>query len=382
MKALKTLLAIALSAGGLGTAVTLGAVANKESNSNILMVEADSNTSGSLIVKLGNAGKWSADSAKLSVCLQGESKESWTTLETISSSKALYKLDYTVNFTPDVLIVVRLNPAATSGNWSQKWNQTANLDWAEATYLQDQWDPTKAQCSQWTLSAQVRSNSVESFGTKTTLSTIGLNGSGNPEVSGAVTLVKDEEFKILSGDNKWSGYYGCPDAIDSCFSGGSKTGRSDDNPNIKCDVAGTYDFFFDTETKRVWLTRQDIVDADGYADYFLKNVGCDETGAAVPSGWSDVASHYNSLTNEAKAVLCGADADVGGDNIARCVYWYDYALNAHSGLTAFMTGRTAHSNRTISLENNNVAVIATISTILVLTATSMFFLLRKKRKEQ
>ena len=386
MKALKTIVAIALSAAGLGSAVTLGVVANNEHK--VEPVVADSEPTGYLLAKLGNISKWSQSSAKLCAFLTDDTSSYWTSLQTMSSNKNQYVFSYTINFTPTKLIWVRMNSAASSGNWDQKWNQTGDLSVREATYLQDQWDPSASQVSQWTVSAQVRSNTVESFGTKTTLSKLTLNGSGNPEVSGVVTLEENEEFKILSGDNVWSGYYGCPEAIDSCFEGGSKTAVNNDNPNIKCLVPGDYDFYFDTETKRVWLSRQDIVDADGYASYFLNNVGCDATGATVPSGWSTCASTYANLSGAAKDYLCSVEADAEGDNAARCVYWYDYALRAHPNLTAFMVDssnnpRVASSNQIGAKFNGNSTVVIVVVTGIILTsAVGAFFLLRRKRKEQ
>lgn len=389
MKGLKTILAIALSATGLGSAVAFG-VGALDSVREIIPAQAEV-TSKSLIVKFGSLGNWTEANAKLAVYLwkgSGSSKvETWTNVVSLDTNKKIYKLDYSFDGTPENLIVTRQNSSASSASWDTKWAQSSDLSFNEATYLNlDGWNITST--SGWTLSAQVRSNKVTSFGTKETLSTIGLNGSNNPEVSGAVTLEEDEEFKILSGDNVWSGYYGCPEAIDSCFSGGSKTARSDSNPNIVCEVAGTYDFFFDTETKRVWLTRQDIVDADGFASYFLSNVGCDETGATSPSGWSTCASTYNNLNGAARDVLCSAAADKDGDNIARCVYWYDYAVAAHPSLTKFMVDsssnpRVASSNSTSYVVNNNNAVlIVAIVAAISLSATGVFFLLRKKRKEQ
>ena len=386
MKALKTLVAIALSATGLGTAVTLGVVANNNEQK-VEQAVADTEPTGYLLAKLGNISKWSQSNAKLAACLTDDTTTYWTSLQTMSSNKNLYVFSYTINFTPTKLIWVRMDSAATSGNWDQKWNQTGDLSVNEATYLQDQWNPTTAQCSQWTVSAQVRSNTVESFGTKATLKKLTINGSGNPEVAGVISLEENEEFKILSGDGVWSGYYGCPEAIDSCFEGGSKTARSDQNPNIKCLVAGEYDFYFDTETKRVWLSRQDIVDADGYASYFLNNVGCDATGATAPSGWSTCASTYANLSGAAKDYLCSVEADADGDNAARCVYWYDYALRAHPGLTAFMVDssnnpRVASSNQIgAKFSNNNVAIIVVISSIILASATGAFIFLRKKKEQ-
>ena len=167
MKSLKAVLAIALSTVGVGSGVAFG-VANF-SGSVIEKTKAET-VSSSLIVKLGNIGKWSEDGAKIAAYLTDDSSNYWSDLQTLTSSKNIYKIDYSISFTPTKLIFVRMNPAATSGNWNQKWNQTGDLAFKEATYLQDQWDPSTSQCSQWTLTASVRSNEVESFGTKTTLS--------------------------------------------------------------------------------------------------------------------------------------------------------------------------------------------------------------------
>ena len=386
MKGLKTILGLVLATTGMGGAIAVGAVSLNTQTNNIEMAEAA--TSGSLIVKFASNHNWFQSNAKICAYLTNDSSSYWTSLQTTSSSKLLYKFDYSIGFTPTKLIWVRMNPSETSGSWDsgKKWNQTGDLPWKEATYINNGWD--NPSYSQWTLSAQVRSSLVPSFGTKTTLSTIGLNGDNNPEVSGSVTLEKDEEFKMLAGDGVWSGYYGCPDALNNAFDGGSKTARSDQNPNIVCKIAGTYDFYFDTETKRVWLSRQDIVDADGYASYFLANVGCDATGATSPSGWSTVASAYSGLSNDAKDFLYAATGSIeeGADNIARCVYWYDYAVRVHSELTKFMVNRSgtprASSNTIVFANNSNnsaIILIVVIASSIAIISTGAFFLLRKKK---
>ena len=366
-------------------AVGVGAVAggaHQEAKS----AKADS-VSGSLIAKFDNPATWATDGAKLSAYITDDTHNYWTVPQVMSSGKAMYKLDYTIDFTPTKLIFVRLNPAASEGSWGQKYNQTGDLGWNEATYIGDGWD--NQSCSQWTLSALVRSNTVESFGTKQVLSTIGINADGNPEVSGVVSLAKDEEFKILSGDNVWVGYYGCPDAIDSCFSGGSKTSNSSELPNIKCEKAGSYEFFYDTEAKKVWLTRQDIVDADGWAEYFLNHVVCDETSATLPTGWSDAASAYAALSGDAKDYVYGADADEDGDNVARALARYEVAVARHSSLTKFVVDRNNNVRRAISIasvptslvsENSTAITIVVVVAMISVSAIAGYFLIRKRKE--
>ena len=371
-----------------GVGLGVGAAVSSDKSEPVLEAKADVNLSGSLIAKLGNIGKWSMDSAKLCAYLTDDTSTYWTDLQTLDSGTILYKFDYSINFTPTKLVWVRMNPDATSGNWGQKWNQTSDLGWAEATYIKDvdNWDPTADQCVQWTVSAEVRSSAVD-YGTKAVLSTIGINGEGNPEVSGSVSLEKDEEFKMFSGDNVWSCYYGCPSALDNAIDGGNREGT--EGGNIVCLIAGTYDFYFDTETKKLWISRQDIVDADGWAEYFLNNVGCDATGEALPSGWSLCASAYNSLTDAAKDFVYGSEADEHGDNLGRALARYDHAVKNHSELDRFIknsskevrpvSGSSFVTNEFNFDSNDNMIVI--ISIIAAVTVASLAALLIiKKRK--
>lgn len=353
---------------------------------NATKVEA-AGASGSLIVKFASNHNWFQGGAKICAYITDDTNNYWTSLQTSSTSTLLYKFDYSVSFTPTKLIWVRMNPAATSGNWDQKWNQTGDLGWKEATYINNGWDNPGT--SQWTVSAQVRSSLVPSFGTKTTLSKIGINGDGNPEVSGSVSLEKDEEFKMLAGDGVWSGYYGRPDALANAISGGSRTERSDENPNIKCEIAGTYDFYFDTETKRLWISRQDIVDADGWATYFNTHVGCDDTGETLPSGWTSCATEYGKLSNDAKDYVYGATADPNGDNLGKALATYDHAVAAHQSLERFIvnsssTPRAAAINvnsiaQAVADSGSMIAIIA-ISSVSI-AAIGGYFLFKKKKND-
>ena len=359
-------------------------------------------TSGSLICKLAENHNWKQSSAKLCACLTDDAHTVWTSLQTIGDT-TLFKFDYTVSFTPTKLIWVRMNGSESAGSWDdgKKWNQTADLSFREATFIENGWDYPST--SQWTVSAEVRSSAVAEFGTKTTLSTIGINGSGNPEVSGSVTLAKDEEFKILSGDGVWTGFYGCPDAIDGCFSGGSKTSHNNENPegNIVCDVAGTYDFFFDTELKKVWLTRNDIVAADGWARTFL-----DADCTATKSGWETSKTNFESLSAEAQNVL-KTEAHVDYKTslegyIERAVQRYDYVLELYgvydastnpTGYKDFMgrvaAGKVVPGSRGSNVlfntqvnNNHNTIIIISVVSLVSVSALGVLLVIKKRRATQ
>lgn len=372
---------------GLGVAGGLS-LAKKDAKA----VEAATITSR-LVVKLGNISKWSQSSAKLCACLTDDTNTYWTSLQTMSSSVSIYAFDYTVSFTPTKLIWVRMNSAATSGNWSQKWNQTGDLSLADATYLQDQWDPTTAQCSQWEIAGDVYTSKNSFASPKVTfdVSSVELvESSKDPQVAGVVTLEVNEEFKVVNrADNTWSGYYGCPAALDSCFTGGSKT-KVEGSSNIKCLVAGTYDFYFNTETKKIWISRQDIVDADGWASYFLNNVNCDATGATKPTGWSACATEYNKLNSAAKNYVYNGTADPEGDNLGRALARYDVAVANHSDLTRFIVdgsghirSASVHFSPVVSFNNTNLqtTVIIVIASVLAVAGVGGYFFIRRKKEQ-
>lgn len=370
-------------------ALGVGAALNIHSEAE--SVNADS-VSGSLIVKFEADHNWFQGGAKICAYITNDSQNVWTSLQTTSSSQLIYKFDYSVSFTPTKLIWVRMNPSETSGSWDskKKWNQTGDLGWKEATYIPNGWDYQT--CSQWNVSADIRSSLVPSFGTKQVLSTIGINDSGNPEVSGKVSLAENEEFKMLAGDGTWSGYYGVADGLGDYFTGGSKTERSDDNPNIVCHQTGDYDFYFDTESKRLWITNDALVAADGWAREFLQDVKCDSTGSSVPTGWSTSASYYAGISDDAKDLVYGSASNESGSLIEQALARYDYAVAHHSGLSRFVVNhsgaqrpvaRIVSTPQTISEVTGTTATVVVIAVTLVsVTAIATYVFMRKRKENQ
>ena len=365
------------------------AVANAKSAKKAESASAGEITSGRLLCKFGGLSCWSVGGAKLCAYLTNDSSTYWTSLQSLNSEQMLYVFDYTIDFTPTKLIWVRMDPAATSGNWDQKWNQTSDLGWHDASYVPDGWD-VSWDLSQWDLQADVRT-SLDTFANpKVTFddSSLILNSDNNPQLSGKVTLEKDEEFKVVNtADNTWSNFYGCPSALDSAFSGGNKY-YNDNGENITCNIPGTYDFYFDTESKRIWISRDDIVEADGWAEYFNGTVGCDASGINSPSGWSDCASAYALLSDDTKDYIYSASADANGDNLGRALATYDYAVAHHTDLAKFIVNSKSNPRASLLLvpsnnvsgnsSNNLIMIVAVVSLVSVSTLVGLIVI--KKRR--
>ena len=389
MKKLSILKLFSLAAFAMSGAFALASVKGSEKAESV----SAATVSGKLIAKLGNIGKWSQSSAKLTAYVYDSSHNAWLDLQTMSGDKEMYLFSYSLEFTPTNLIWVRMNPSESVGSWDtgKKWNQTGDLSFANATYLQDEWDPSTSQCSQWEVAADVKTSKDSFANPKVTfdISSVEIVNGNEPQVSGKVTLEKNEEFKVVNrADDTWSGFYDCPDALDSAFSGGSKE-QLEGSGNIKCEIAGTYDFFFNTESKKIWISSQKIVDADGWASYFNSNVGCDDKGVSLPSGWSACATAYASLSNDAKDYVYGAEADASGDNLARALATYDYAVAHHPSLEKFIKNSSSAVRPSASIssevfvsntsESSNLIVIVSIVALISATSLVGLIVIKKRR---
>ena len=371
------------------------AVANGKSSKQAEVVKADPApvASGKLVAKLGNIGKWSDQGAKLTAYLTDDTSSEWLPLQVMESSKPMYVFSYSVSFTPTKLIWVRMNPSETEGSWGEgkKWNQTGDLALHDATYLSDDWDPSASNCSQWDLFADVKTSKDGFTNPKVTfdVNSVEIMAGDQPQLSGKVTLEANEEFKVVNrADNVWSAFYDCPDALDSAFEGGSKEYQSPDLSNIVCKIPGTYDFYFNTETKKIWISNDAIVQADGWATYFNSNVGCDDDGVKLPTGWFLCATAYGALDPDTKDYIYSAKADKDGDNLARALSTYDYAVSHHSTLEKFIKSSTDVVRASLSLEvghafsaNDSRNLIMIVSIVSLVSASTLVGLIVLKRRK-
>ena len=216
------------------------------------------------------------------------------------------------------------------------------------------------------------------------MTNIKLGDDNHFEVYGKVTLEPGEEFGIkCDANSNFAKSYTAQELIADKFTGGG------DN-NITCAEGGSFDFYYDYDDNNIWITNDTIVEADGWADYFLKNSGCDAQGVNAPSGWSACSSKYALLSPDAKDIVYAASS-TGGDKIASAVARYDWAV-AHNPThpTPFITngagnatrGVTAGANQITPLITNNssyeTVIIVVISTISLVGLGAFFFIKRKK----
>lgn len=130
MNIFKKALIVALSAGLVVVPSTLDKVEE---------VEAASLSVGQVLYLKPNSN-WQADNARFAIYTFGTA-ENWQSMTKVSNGDTVYRV--VVNKANANLIFCRMSPSATANNWSNKWNQTADLTWSSGnmyTVASGTWD--------------------------------------------------------------------------------------------------------------------------------------------------------------------------------------------------------------------------------------------------
>ena len=310
-------------------------------------------------------------------------KDGWTNYVAGASNERLLTFSYDLDFEPLKMIVVRYVSTYTQSEWNtEKWpkdnkrtGQTGDSDFNEMVRLNSDY-------SAYLGYPKVMGGSP--WGEVTLLDSVKSNGSHHAEYYSSVTLSANQEFKIQVAPYADGDYYG------SYSTHASLTAKfTTSNGNIKALEAGTYSFYFDSYSNSVYITTVALASADEWAQYFLTNVGCDETGAALPTGWNDCATEYGKLSGDAKNIIYGTTAGTEG-YVAQAVARYDHAVKAHPSLTKFIVNSSnvvrASAPTTIIMTVNkyDIAVVMAIivTSTIALSFVCGYFILRKKRFEK
>ena len=337
---------------------------------------------------------WESAGAKFAVCYQNKTggetnNEKWSPLATpVDGKDHVYEFVVPqMNFTPNHAILVRLDSVATEGDWSKKWNQF-DVTYANGSevFVVHNWDAAS------TFGSVVIKGGAGEW-TETTidvqLADVKVNDQGNWEFYGDVVIEEASQIKSTVLGSWYDGKFTVNSPLTGIVTG-------DQTNNISINRAGTYKMYYNTATYTIHITTEEIQEAYAYATYFLENVGCDVTGENAPSGWATVKAAFENdevLTNEARKVLVEFDNPSNvGDDIQRCTFLYDMALDHHVELDAFMKyvngsdvdvirESLVRGNNNHSIEMNSVLAVSIIAIIACLSISSVgVVIVIKKRK--
>ena len=396
MKALKTLVAIALSTAGLGTAVTLGVVAN---NNAVEQAEAASTFTAGQTLFLNPSSNWKQSNARFAAYFFGSNGNKWESMSTNDFSP-LYQCNVPSGSWTNV-IFCRMNGSATANNWDNKWNQTGNLNPGNGdvfTIPASGWD-SFSDNGNWSNLNTIYSwdvkSSAETDGTWTNTNSLTLSykndGDGAQFYSTAVDLKAGQQFKICrTTDSKWFGSNKFENGTNSAVQRGYiSLGNSDANVTVLKDI--TMELYVKIHSVTVWTQVSSEAEATAWAQTFLSDTNsiCSNGGtsanhlSALQNIWANLKSSFEGMTLGAKHVI---DAGTANATVKDAHDRYIHIMSRYggeSGLEAFEDGPTYAAKTMLPIvSKNNIGIIAIITGVIALSATGAFFLLRKKRKEQ
>ena len=372
------------SAFALAAAGALGLANLKESNQ-AESAEAATYSGSIYIQKNDNDAKW--DGCNLVGYLFDGSNSVWGSVVS-NTSNTYQEYSWSLSFNPTTIIMLRV-PTNWSSSWDNPWwdgsggiyARTGNVTLASNDVIWMAGNATKdSNWGSYSMETFVMSNSDAKIGELSEKKI--TSGNEGLEVFGEISLAANQQFyikKTSDGATKYNTYT-CLSQISSNL---SKVGDY-----IKVTQAASYEFYFNFNANTLYLTDPVVAAADEWAQAFLANVGCDPTGAALPSGWAGEVTRFNSITDSrVKDKIYSAVGNKSGSYLEKAVYWYDYAVAAHPSLTKFIVNSSSQTRGAnvgisplaiVSSDSNIVIAIVIISLVSVTAIGGYFFI--KKRK--
>lgn len=164
---------------------------------------------------------------------------------------------------------------------------------------------------------------------------------------------------------------------------------------ISITTSGTYMIYFKKASHESWVSEAgETQQAYFYANYFLAKVGCDPEGLEIPSGWSNCASRYAILSDDAKDFIYNFDVSKAesGDDVAEMIERYEWAINHNpNSLSHFITNRSGTAraisasrviNPAIEVKTNNYIIAVVVISSISLISLGGFFFLRKRKEDR
>ncbi len=387
MKIKAIIASIALATMGTG-ALTVGLVNSSSSKE----AKAEIVASGKTYISLFQSkDQWASDGAKFAMYYYNQTdynpkREGWSTgfATLVDSECYVYSADYSLEFTPNMMILVRFNSSSSTPGWDNgKINQTQDLGFHDVACVY-QWSDSNAWTDDLATVKGLASDIVlDSYKEST------VDGNHGESYKTGVSLKAGDKFTVSHQSNT---YYGL--RTQSSISANFKVNGT----QIECLVSGTYDLFFNTSgdhmySKQLWIETSAANAAEAYANNFLTNFTCggtegpDAGTVTAPEGtWANLKSAWNLLTDGSHSYFLNATPSESGDIYAQVMARYKYVIEKYGTAVYedFMNKgyqKLGASKMNIAGNTSNYAVIIIVSASIITISLLAAGLLLKKKKE-
>ena len=383
MKKSKILKLFSLAAFAMAGAFALASAKGSEKAE----VKADVYSGSVIIQKNDNDAKWDGCSL-VAYFFDNNSHNGWGSKVANTSNKyQVYSWD--LSFNPTSIIVLRVDNGWSDSNPWSCYSRTGNVTLSSTDVIWMTGNATEGgEGSNWgtyQVDAVVKGGASDSWSVATVdtkLSNYKINGAGNLEAYGSVSLPAGTYFKVVKTGSEWIGAYTAHSSIQGNLSGGGES-------NIHNTSAATYDFYFDYDAKTIYITDPVLAEADEWAQEFL-SVNCQATMAQ----WSVQGARFNAMSSGAKSLLANeahiAHDATPGSYVESAVQRYDYVIELYgtAKYSDFMgrvaagkisSGTLAGVEMTISnSDSSNLVVI--VSVVALISASSLVGLIVIKKR--
>lgn len=395
----------------LSLAIVAGAgVAAGVSGGNAQKAEATISGGTYLYLKV-DQGKWNKAGARFAFAYitTDDSATYWADMVPYDSSLSIYE-GFLPAGTWGKLIFCRMDPATSTNNWNNKWNQSSDLTSIDGDYYlvyDNGGEPTDKNGAwqnpyygsrnyTWTMVT-----STDGFKTSERM-TVPYKGDGSGQAYISLSLDAGTEFYFerndatTATDRDWDDR----DTQDTSMAGGAVVASTDSSGNFRAAKKSALEIYVKPNGK-VWIQNDSTADAKSFASSFVESIegNCPynystesysgKTVSNLVSAWNAQGEAYSHLTDGAKSVLQSATTSSEGSlkDFARV---YDYVLGKYES-TLTQSGNAGNfANRTVvpvagainpistSVESSYTSIIAIIGAV-SLVAIGGFFFIRRKR---
>lgn len=364
------------------------AVANAKGSKKAESVKADTYSGSVIIQKNDNDAKWDGCSM-VAYFFDNDSHNGWGSKVANTSNKyQVYTWD--LSFDPTSIIVLRVDKDWSESDPWHWFSRTGNVTLATTDVIWMNGDSQEGDSgSKWgtyTVDAVIKGGASDTWSSPTVdqkLSNYKINGSGNLEAYGSVSLPANTYFKAVKTGSTWIGAYTAHTSIQSNL-------ENSEAGNIHNTAAASYEFYFDYDAETLYITDPIRAAADEWAQEFL-SVNC----VATMAQWSVQGARFGAMDSGAKALFVAephidhkAEAT---SYIAQAVQRYDYVIQRYGTgtYTDFMGRIDAGKISAGSLSyldanytnNNPTNLIVIVSIVSLISASTLVGLIViKKRK--
>ena len=131
-----------------------------------------------------------------------------------------------------------------------------------------------------------------------------------------------------------------------------------------------------------------VMSASEWCDYFIGQIGCDESGIKSPSvdGWNNSSKKYFGLKTSEQNILKNSDALEGDNSIENALYKYEYVVGKYGTNTYsnFINRNVKISANALLNEqmNNNVIFIIAFTSFISISSIICFIVVNRKKEEE